>query len=86
MKCCSEHIIFPENKPESYTVKINVAFHDCGMIENLVGVALKFYFKKQFVSKNSTSFLLPLCLSPLINILNKANKMVQPQKIDYYLI
>jgi len=38
MKCWSEHIIFLEYKPESYTVKISVAFHDCGMIENLVGV------------------------------------------------
>jgi hypothetical protein len=49
-------------------------------------VALKDYFKKHFVSKNSTSFLLALCLSPLMDTLNKANKIVQPQKIDYYLI
>jgi len=32
MKCWSEHIIFLENKPESYTVKINIAFHDSGML------------------------------------------------------
>jgi hypothetical protein len=87
MKCWSEHIIFLENKPESYTVRIKVAFHDWDDWECGRGVVvLKDYFKMHFVSKNRTSFNVPLCLSPLMDTLNMANKMVQPQKIDYYLI